>query len=148
MEFIKAFYTLKCSELLTTGCSLSGSPHVHGLAWLPDTPDVEQVHVDTNDDLKEEIIKHADQLVSTINPAVLPDGSNITNAPTLRVNPHICNKMYRILMRTWLILLPPASDTPDAQLPTVCARRMSSKSVSLDTPSPYKPTQLLSQKMS
>ena len=66
---------------------------MHGLAWLPDTPDVEQLLVDTNDDLKE-IIKHADRLVLTINPTVLPDGSNITDAPASKVNPHICNKMY------------------------------------------------------
>ena len=43
-----------------------------GLAWLPDTLDVEQLLVDTSDDLKEGIVKHADQLVSTtINPAVI-----------------------------------------------------------------------------
>ena len=48
MEFIKAL----SSDLLTTGYS-SGStmgPHVHGLAWLPGTPDVEQLLVDTSDD--------------------------------------------------------------------------------------------------
>ena len=45
MEFIKALSL----ELLTTGHSSSGStmgPHVHGLAWLPGTPDVEQLLVD------------------------------------------------------------------------------------------------------
>jgi len=45
MEFIKAL----SSELLTTDYSSSGSsvgPHVHGLAWLPGTPDVEQLLVD------------------------------------------------------------------------------------------------------
>ena len=30
----------------------------------------------------------------TINPAVLPDGSNIDNAPLPKTDPHICNKMY------------------------------------------------------
>ena len=51
-------------------------------------------------------------------------------------------------MRTWLILLPPASNTPDAKLPIVFARRMASKSAGLATLSPYSPTQLLPQKMS
>lgn len=47
---------------------------MHGLAWLPD---VELLGDDSYDTLKEEIIRHADQLVSTVNPAVFPDGSNI-----------------------------------------------------------------------
>ena len=68
---------LESSELLTTGYGSSGSTvhgssHVYGLAWLPDTLDVEQLPVDTSDDLEEGIVKHADQLVSTtINPAVI-----------------------------------------------------------------------------
>ena len=98
MEFMKAFYigVLGVTDYwLRFEWQHHGSPHVHGLAWLPDTPDVEQLLVDTNDDLKEEIIKHADRFVSTIHPAVLPDGSNIADAPIPRVNPHIRNKMYR-----------------------------------------------------
>ena len=84
MEFMKAFYigVLGATDYwLRFEWQHRGSPHVHGLAWLPDTPDVEQLLVDTNDDLKEEIIKHADRLVSTIDihPAVLPDGSNIVD---------------------------------------------------------------------
>ena len=68
---------------------------MHGLAWLPDTPDVEQLLVDTNDNLMEQNIKHADGLVSTINPAVIADGSNTANTPAPKVDPHICNKIYR-----------------------------------------------------
>ena len=70
------------------------SPHVHGLAWLPDAPDVEKLSNCATEALKEDIVRHADQLVSTINPAVLPDGSNISNAPAPKVDPHICNKPY------------------------------------------------------
>ena len=67
---------------------------MHGLPWLPDTPDVEQLLHGDSDSLKEDIIKQADQLVSTVNPAVLPDGSNITDASPPKVDPHICNKVY------------------------------------------------------
>ena len=38
--------------------------------------------------------QQADQLVSTVNPAVLPDGSNIADAPPPKIDPHICNKVY------------------------------------------------------
>ena len=64
-----------------------GSPHAHGLAWLPDTPDVEQLLHSDCDSLKEDIIKQADQLVSTVNPAVL-------HAPPPQTDPHVCNKVY------------------------------------------------------
>ena len=69
-----------------------GSPNVHGLA---NTPDVEQLSGGTNEALKEEISSHADQLASTVNPAVLPDCSNIACAPAPKVDPHVCNKAYR-----------------------------------------------------
>ena len=61
-----------------------GSPHVQGLAWFPDAPDVEQLLSSPDsvpDAVKEEITEHADSLVSTINPAALPDRSNIDIAP-------------------------------------------------------------------
>ena len=52
---------------------------------------MEQLLDDSSETLKEEIIKHAVQLV---NPAVLPDGSNISDAPAPKTNPHICNAAY------------------------------------------------------
>ena len=69
---------------------------MHGLAWLPNAPDVEQLlsSADTFDAVKEEIIQYADKIVSTINPAILPDGSNINDAPPAKTDPHICNKAY------------------------------------------------------
>ena len=75
-----------------------GSPHVHGLAWLPDAPDVEKL-LSTSDDTelqeaKMEITQYADSLVSTNNPAVLPDGSNLDDAPQPKTDPHVCNKPY------------------------------------------------------
>lgn len=74
-----------------------GSPHVHGLDWLPDTPDVEETLAsseDGDDTAKEELIRHVDSIVTTLNPAILPDGSNADDAPPPKTNPHICNKPY------------------------------------------------------
>ena len=73
-----------------------GSPHVHGLAWLPNAPDVEKLLSPSNisDEAKEEIIRYADGLVSTCNPAVLPDGSNMDDAPAPKTDPHVCNQVY------------------------------------------------------
>ena len=70
-----------------------GSPHLHGLAWLPNAPDIECVTSSHQDDkVKDRIIQCVDQLVSTINPGIVPDSSNIDDAPTAKTDPHICNK--------------------------------------------------------
>ena len=72
-----------------------GSPHVHGLAWLPDAPDVETLLSTSNlDEVKEVITQYADKIISTCNPAVLPDGSNVDDAPTPKTDPHVCNQAY------------------------------------------------------
>ena len=72
-----------------------GSPHVHGLAWLPNAPDVECLMSSHQDDaVKARIIQYEDKLVSTMNPGILPDGSNIDDEPTAKTDPHICNKPY------------------------------------------------------
>ena len=73
-----------------------GSPHVHGLAWLPNAPDVEQLlsSPDTSDATKEELVKFADNIVTTCNPAILPDGSNLDDAPSPKTDPHVCNQVY------------------------------------------------------
>ena len=74
-----------------------GSPHVHGLAWLKDAPDVEQL-LSTEEDVMtavEEITSYVDGLVSTMNPAIAPDGSDADSAaPVPKTNPHVCNKSY------------------------------------------------------
>lgn len=74
-------------------CQHHDSPHVHGLAWLPNAPDVEQLlsSPDTLDAVKEEVIVNADRIVSTCNPAILPDGSNVDDAPPARTDSHVCN---------------------------------------------------------
>ena len=71
-----------------------GSPHVHGVAWLHDAPDVQNILATDDLPSQEELIRHIDTIVSTINPAVLRDGSNSSDAPPPKVNPHICNKQY------------------------------------------------------
>ena len=72
-----------------------GSPHIHGLAWLRNAPDAELIlNSPTNAPQKEDLIKFIDSLVSTTNPAVLPDGSNLDSAPLPTVNPHVCARLY------------------------------------------------------
>ena len=46
----------------------------------PISPDVEQL-LSSPDGIKEDVIQNADHIVFTNNPAVLPDGSNINEAP-------------------------------------------------------------------
>ena len=76
-----------------------GSPHVHGIAWFPDAPDVEKLlsfHED-NDLLSavEDITDYADGLVCTMNPAIAKDGSNPETAPPPKKEPHhACNLPY------------------------------------------------------
>ena len=73
-----------------------GSPHVHGVAWLEGAPDVEKVMSSAVEDPSslENLIKYIDRTVTTINPAVLPDGSNVSDAPLPKTDPHVCNKSY------------------------------------------------------
>ena len=73
-----------------------GSPHVHGLAWLTGSPDIEKLTLDTsNHENKQQLAQYIDSIVTTINPAVSPDGSNISEAPYAQTDPHICNKLYK-----------------------------------------------------
>uniref|UniRef100_A0A1X7VMZ5 Uncharacterized protein n=1 Tax=Amphimedon queenslandica TaxID=400682 RepID=A0A1X7VMZ5_AMPQE len=99
-KFVDAFYihTLKATDYwMRFEWQHRGSPHVHGLAWLPNAPNVEDLlssSPDLVESTKQEIIEYADKIISTINPAVLPDGSNVSDAPPPKVDPHICNKPY------------------------------------------------------
>ena len=73
-----------------------GSPHVHGLVCLSGAPDVEQIVASAggSDAAKDVLIKYVDRTVTTLNPAILPDGSNADDAPPPKTNPHICSKPY------------------------------------------------------
>ena len=86
-----------------------GSPHVHGLAWLEYAPNAENLLSATSNqpaqplnDLgssedaarKQELLEYVNRTITTVNPAVFPDGSNVADAPLPKTNPHICNKPY------------------------------------------------------
>ena len=100
VKFIDAFYVgvLGASDYwFCFEWQHRGSPHVHGLAWLPDAPDVKKALADSEETSaadKEALIQYVDNIVSTTNPAVLPDGSNVDEASLPKTNPHICNKLY------------------------------------------------------
>ena len=78
--------------------STAGSPHVHGIAWFADAPDVQ--HLLAAEDYSdliggvENVTSYADSIVSTINPAISMDRSNAENAPLPQTKPQVCNKPY------------------------------------------------------
>ena len=99
-KFVDAFYV---GVLGPTDCWLQyewqhrGSPHVHGLAWLADAPNVEQVLASSSDNssrAQQEFFKYVDQIISTINPAILLDGRNAVDALSPQNDPHICSKQF------------------------------------------------------
>ena len=72
-----------------------GSPHIHGLAWLPDAPDVQRMlapGASVAD--RQQVTRFIDSIVSTTNPGFLPDGSNAADALPPQTNPHVCNKRF------------------------------------------------------
>ena len=98
-KFIEAFYVgiLHATDYwVRFEWQHRGSPHVHGLAWLPNAPDVDKIGTgsNTDDEVKQSVVRYVDNLVTTINPGVLPDGTNSASAPPPKTNPHICNKAY------------------------------------------------------
>ncbi len=73
-----------------------GSPHVHGLAWFHDAPDVQRIfnNPTTPDSLKQEAIQYINSVVTTVNPSISLDGSNPEDALPPQTDPHVCNKRY------------------------------------------------------
>ena len=69
-----------------------GSPHVHGLAWLPNAPHIEQAFASGNADTvtTNNIIQYIDSVVTTSNHAMQPDSLDPSCPP--QTNPHVCNK--------------------------------------------------------
>ena len=97
-KFVQAFYVdlLGASDYwFRFEWQHRGSPHVHGVAWFKDAPDIQQV-IATEPDSRDrrQLINYINQTVSTTNPAVQPDGNDVDNAPPARVDPHICNVPY------------------------------------------------------
>ena len=79
-KFIEAFYVgiLGATDYwMRFEWQHHGSPHVHGLAWLSGAPNMEQIvaSADGAETAKEELTKYVDKIVTTLNPAILPDGS-------------------------------------------------------------------------
>ena len=73
-----------------------GSPHVHGLAWLANAPDVAKIVSLANASAAQHdvIITFVDKLVSTPNPAINPDGSNMDDLLPPSTMPYVCNIPY------------------------------------------------------
>lgn len=93
-KFMDAFFidTLKANDYwFRFEYQHRGSPHVHGVAWLQNAPNIQSLIATDSID---QLITYTDRTVSTINPVVLCDGSNISDAPLPKIDPHICNKKY------------------------------------------------------
>ena len=119
--------TLVFWEQRTTGFDLSGST----VATEDDSGLIAAV---------EDITSYADDVVSTMNPAIAMDGSNPETAPSPRPNPSILATSHTLKLMTsawtWLISLPTANITLGVQHPTVSGRKKASKSVALGTQNP------------
>ena len=112
-----------------------GSPHVHGVAWLPKAPDVKQLLESTDNikSVKEVINQYTNKVVTTINPAVAPDGIDVDDAPPPVTQPHICNKSY-LDIEDRHEDLSHAKDTDAALKHTVSELVMVNRHVDLATP--------------
>ena len=98
-RFVDAFYlgVLKATDYwMRFEWQHLRSHHAHGVAWLPNAPDVEHLLKSTNniESVKEEIIQYTNKVVTNVNPAVAPDGSDVDDAPPPVKQPHICNKSH------------------------------------------------------
>lgn len=97
VKFMDAFYRgiLKANDYwLRFEYQHRGSPHVHGVAWLQGAPDVQKILSSEDPTRNQELIRYINNTVTTLNPAVLPDGTNVSEAPQPKTNPHICSKSY------------------------------------------------------
>ena len=138
IKFINVFYKgiLKVSDYwLRFEYQHRGSPHVHGVAWLEDAPDVEKVLASAVEDPSsvQHLIEYINSTVCTVNPVVLSDGSNVSDRRLIHtcVTSHI--QRLKIFTRTLNILLPPVRDTLDAQQHIVYELKTEYRNVDLDT---------------
>ena len=79
-KFIEAFYVgvLGATDYwMRFEWQHRGSPHVHGVAWLPNAPDAEPIMESPDDHAaaRDELLCHVDQVVCTVHPAVLPEAA-------------------------------------------------------------------------
>ena len=69
---------------------------MHGLAWLTGSPNIEALKLESsNQENNQKLTQYIDSIVTAINPAILPDGSNISEGPGAQTDPHTCNKQYK-----------------------------------------------------
>ena len=98
-KFLDAFYVgvLQATDYwLRFEWQHRGSPHVHGVAWLPNAPDVKQLlaSAEVPESLREEVIQHVDRTVTTLNPALSSSADSDSQFLAPVTNPHVCNKSY------------------------------------------------------
>ena len=70
-----------------------GSPHINGLVWLSNAPDVENIFSVSNED-KQLVLNFIDILVSTQNPALPQNNPDVSQASRPQTDPHVCNKSF------------------------------------------------------
>ena len=143
-KFIDAFYVgiLGATDYwLQFEWQHRGSPHIHGIAWFPNAPDVEKL-LATDDDSDliaavEDITSYADDVVSTVNPAIAMDGSNPETAPPPKTKPqHSCNKPYSEVEDVSMDLVDLIATCQRHTRCSVSGRKKASKSVALGTQNP------------
>ena len=78
-----------CSWSVTSAYAwLQMCPHVHGLAWLPSAPDVQLfTYPAAAEENRQQAIAFIDSIITTT-PALLPDGSNLSEAPCAQIHCH------------------------------------------------------------
>ena len=153
VEFIKAYYigVLGVTDYwMRFEWQHRGSPHVHGLAWLPNAPDVEQLLTPQTQSRQ----KSPDTLMALSPPAIqLFSQTEVTltmhqlprQIPMSATNSTGTSKTSTKIFPIWLPLV---NATRGAQQRTVCVHETDARSVALATPSLYSHTQLLSWKTS
>ena len=117
-----------------------GSPHVHGLAWVPNAPDVEQL-LSSPHTVKEEVIRNVDRIV--LSQLFVRMAAMLTMHHQLRLSRIFAiNHMptFKTLTKISSIWLPRASDTHAAQQHTASAHNMEDRSA---TQRLYNPVQAL-----
>ena len=71
-----------------------GSLHVHEIVWLQDAPNIENIMETSILTSQQLLIQYIDRTVSTTNPSVSHDSSNISEAQPPQLTPDVCNQPY------------------------------------------------------
>ena len=96
-KFVDTFYT-DVMKAVDFWCKFEwqhrGSPHVHGIAWFADAPDVQ--HLLAAEDYSDLIrgVENVPAMRQHCQHHQPCHGSNTENAPLPQTKPHVCNKPY------------------------------------------------------